>query len=147
MNTTKITIKVTNDVPEDQLLSLYESCQWYAYTQGPRRSELHQAVRDSTYVVTAWAGDHLVGLARGLSDNSAVFFLQDILVRPEFQRQGIGRQLLENCLERFKHVRDCILLTGDEEKQSRFYESLGYKNIKDIKKFTLNTFVILGRME
>ena len=145
MSTPKFTIKVTNDISEDQLLSLYESCQWHAYSQGRRRSELHQAVRDSTYVVTAWEGDQLVGLARGLSDNSAIFFLQDILVRPELQRQGIGRQLLENCLERFKHVRDCVLLTGDEEKQKRFYESLGYKNTKDIQNFTLNTFVILGR--
>ncbi|MHA2428894.1 MAG: GNAT family N-acetyltransferase [Candidatus Hermodarchaeia archaeon] len=145
MNTTKIIINVTNDVPEDQLLALYESCQWYAYTQGPRQSELHQAVRDSTYVVTAWDGNQLVGLARGLSDDSAVFFLQGILIRPEFQCQGIGQQLLENCLERFKHVRDCILLTGNEENQNQFYENLGYKNTKDIEKFTLNTFVILGR--
>jgi len=141
MITPQITLKVGKEIPEDQLLSLYESCQWYAYTQGRRRSELQQAVRDSTYVVTAWAGSKLIGLARGLSDNSAIFYLQDILVRPEFQRKSIGRQLLENCLERFKHVRSRVLLTDDEEKQIQFYESLGFKNTKDFEE-TTNTFVL-----
>ena len=136
MTTSPIKLKVGNEVPEEQLLSLYESCQWYAYTRGHRRSELQQAVRDSTYVVTAWDGLKLIGLARGLSDNSAIFYLQDILVRPEFQRQGIGRQLLENCLERFKHVRSRVLMTDDEDKQIKFYESLGFKNTQDLKEPT-----------
>ena len=75
MTTSPITLKVGNEVPEEQLLSLYESCQWYAYTRGHRRSELQQAVWNSTYVVTAWDGSKLIGLARGLSDNSAIFYL------------------------------------------------------------------------
>ena len=141
MITPQITLKVGKEIPEDQLLSLYESCQWYAYTQGRRRSELQQAVRDSTYVVTAWAGSKLIGLPRSLSDNSTILYLQDILVRPEFQRKSIGRQLLENCLERFKHVRSRVLLTDDEEKQIQFYESLGFKNTKDFEE-TTNTFVL-----
>ena len=89
----------------------------------------------------------LIGLARGLSDDSAVFFLQDILVKPKFQRKGIGKKLLENCLERFKHVRSRILLTDDAQAQKIFYESLGFKNIKDLNKFKLNTFVMFDGME
>jgi ribosomal protein S18 acetylase RimI-like enzyme len=89
----------------------------------------------------------LIGLARGLSDDSAVFFLQDILVKPEFQRKGIGKKLLENCLERFKHVRSKVLLTDDDEVQKVFYESLGFKNIKDLNKYKLNTFVLFEGME
>ena len=50
------------------------------------------------------------------------FYLQDILVRPEHQRTGVGRQLLAVCLERYSHVRQKVLLT-DDEAQERFYES------------------------
>jgi hypothetical protein len=39
-----------------------------------------------------------------------------------------------------------VLLTDDEERQKKFYESLGYKNTKDLKKTPLNAFVkIPGR--
>jgi hypothetical protein len=33
------------------------------------------------------------------------------------------------------------LLTDDEEKQMKFYTSLGYKNLKTYKKGTFNSFV------
>jgi ribosomal protein S18 acetylase RimI-like enzyme len=85
----------------------------------------------------------LIALARGLSDDVSIFYLQDILVHPKFQRLGIGKRLLQNCLDRFKHVRSKVLLTDDEEKQLRFYESMGYINIKDVKSFTLNAFVMM----
>ena len=147
MNKTEIEIKIGNEISEDQLLALYESVGWFAYTQGERRSELQEAIRNSTYVVSAWSEGMLIGLARGLSDGSAIFLLQDILVNPDFQTKGLGRQLINNCLERFKHVRSRILLTDDEEKQLRFYESVGYKNTKDLTKFHLNTFVMYDGME
>ena len=147
MNNKNIEIKVEKELPGDQLLALYESVGWHAYTRGHRRSELQQAVGNSTYVVSAWSDDRLIGLARGLSDDSAIFVLQDILVHPDFQRMGIGRKLIWNCLDRFKHVRSRILLTDDEEKQLRFYESVGFKNAKDLTQFEINTFVLWEGME
>jgi ribosomal protein S18 acetylase RimI-like enzyme len=147
MNDPKIQIKVRNDLPFDQLFALYESVGWYAYTNEQRRSELQKAVFNSTYVVSAWYGGTLIGLARGLSDDSSIFFLQDILVRPDFQRQGVGKQLLMNCLERFKHVRSRVLLTDDEGKQFHFYKSLGFKNTKDLGNSQVNTFVLFERMD
>jgi ribosomal protein S18 acetylase RimI-like enzyme len=131
------------DLPFDQLLSLYQSVKWIAYTNERRRPELQKAIRNSTFVVSAWVGDTLVGLARGLSDDSSIFYLQDILVRPEFQREGIGRKLINICLERYKHVRNKVLLTDDEEKQKRFYESMGFVNTQNLQDITINTFVQL----
>lgn len=34
-----------------------------------------------------------------------------------------------------------MILTDDEEKQLRFYESLGYKNTKNLSDIPLNAFV------
>lgn len=146
MNKPEITLKTGYDIPFDQLVDLYNSVGWLAYTIDEQRPKLIEAIRNSTYVVTAWSSEMLVGLARCLSDDVSICYLQDILIHPEFQRHGFGRRLLSNCLERFAHVRMKVLITDDEERQKLFYESLGYKNTKNLKKIPLNTYVqIAGR--
>ena len=147
MNVPTIEIRVGCDLLFDQLLALYDSVGWVAYTNEQRRTELQKAVRNSTYVVSAWSGNTMIGLARGLSDDASIFYLQDILVRPAFQGKGIGKQLVNNCLERFKHVRSKVLLTDDDEKQLRFYESVGFKNIKHLTKLRLNALVQFDDMD
>ncbi|TLN03333.1 GNAT family N-acetyltransferase, partial [bacterium] len=87
------------------------------------------------------------GLARALSDDISIVYIQDILVRPEFQHGGVGRALLQHLLERFAHVRSTVLLTDDDEKQLRFYASLGFKNTRDLVKMPLNAFVRMPGLE
>ena len=89
---------------------------------GGRRVCIQAAIQNSTYVLTAWSGEKVIGLARCMSDDVSIFYLQDILIHPEYQRQGVGRKLLLKCLERFEHVRMKVLLTDDEEQQRMFYE-------------------------
>jgi ribosomal protein S18 acetylase RimI-like enzyme len=98
-------------------------------------------------VVTAWRDGQLIGLARALSDDVSIVYIQDILVRPEAQRGGVGRALLANILERFAHVRSAVLLTDDDEAQLRFYASLGFKNTRDLVKTPLNAFVRMANVE
>ena len=142
MENKKIEIKEGREIPFDQLISLYDSVGWAAYTNEERRSDLKKAVRNSSCVITAWCEGTLIALARGLSDDVSIFYLQDILVSPEFQRRGIGKQLLTRCLERYQHVRSRVLLTDDEEKQMQFYESMGFINTKNLKQFKINAFVL-----
>ena len=46
-------------------------------------------------LVTAWAGDLLVGVSRALSDFSFCCYLSDLAVDEAFQRMGIGKRLVE----------------------------------------------------
>ena len=141
------TFKVGYDLPFDQVVELYNSVGWLAYTTDEQKPKLQEAIRNSTYVVTARSSERLIGLARCISDDVSICYLQDILIHPKYQGQGIGRELLANCLERFAHVRMKILLTDDEERQKMFYESLGYRNTKDLKKFPLNAYVQIADRE
>jgi ribosomal protein S18 acetylase RimI-like enzyme len=141
MDDAPVEIRVGSEVSRESLRDLYDSVGWTAYTAEDRGLDLPGAVKASTYAVTAWRDENLVGLARGLSDDVSVFFLQDILVRPEFQGRGIGRRLLQNCLERFGHVRTRILLTDDDERQQRFYESMGFRNLRDSAHSRLNVYI------
>jgi GNAT superfamily N-acetyltransferase len=108
-----------------ELLSLYESVGWTAYTRDPQL--LTRAVRSSSFVVTARTDEGgLVGLARAISDDATICYLQDILVRPTFQGTGIGRALVEHVSARYQHVRQTVLVTDNEPGQRAFYEALGF---------------------
>ncbi len=137
----KIEINEGQFLPADQLTDLYNSVEWSAYTAEDSGVKLQDAINNSTYVVSAWKEQTLIGLARCLSDDVSIFYLQDILIRPEFQRLGVGRQLLQKCLDRFDHVRMKVLITNDEDRQIRFYKSMGYQNTASLSKIKLNTFV------
>lgn len=135
----------TDNLTKEAVLELYENVGWLKYTENP--DNLLKAIINSTYVVTIREGDKIIGLARCISDNISINYLQDILVHTDFQKKGVGRELLENCLKRFKHVRTHLILTDNEERQRKFYESLGYKNTKDIKMITLNCYVKMTDIE
>lgn len=107
-----------------QILSLYDSVGWSAYTDDPE--VLLQALANSTFAVYAYdQQQQLAGLIRVISDNATICYVQDILVRPSAQRSGIGRALFDAVLQKFQHVRQLVLITDDMPQQRAFYESMG----------------------
>ncbi len=133
------------DITKEALLELYKKVGWIKYTENP--DDLFKAILNSTYVVTVQNENSIIGLARCMSDDVSINYLQDILIDPAYQKKGIGRKLLENCLERFKHVRSHVILTDDEKRQRLFYESLGYKNTRNLLNISLNCFVKMTGVE
>lgn len=126
-------------IPFERIIELYKAVNWTIYTNDP--SSLQTALENSTSVVLAIEEESVVGLARSVSDEVSIHYLQDIIVHPNHQRKGIGRSLFEWTLKRYENVRTHMLLTDDEQKQREFYQSLGYKNTKDLKNIVLNSYV------
>lgn len=123
----------------DNIVQLYDSVGWTVYTKN--KNDLLRAFHNSSYVLIAKDGNEVVGLLRSMSDDVSIHYLQDILVKPTFQQQGIGRKLIDQVLKRYSHVRTHMLLTDSEEKQMKFYKSLGYENLKDFRQGSLNSFI------
>ena len=67
-----------------------------------------------------------------VGDGATVIFVQDILVYPEKQRQGIGTALLKAVLDRYAHVRQIQLLTDNTPKTVAFYRSLGFLELSEL---------------
>ena len=74
--------------------------------------------------------DKAVGVARLLWDGGYIAFLSDVIVDPEYQRQGIGKNLVESIIGRIKadmkpgyKVKICLLAAKGKEP---FYEKLGF---------------------
>ena len=111
------------------VLDLYASVSWSNYTNHPRR--LEQAFHQSLFVMAAYDDEELVGLIRVVGDGLTIVFIQDLLVYPHYQRQGIGRCLLEQTLERFKDVYQIQLATEQSVKNLAFYRELGFRRQED----------------
>lgn len=113
-----------------KILALYDNAGWTAYTSNPET--LQQAISNSLYVLTAWSGQQLVGLLRAVGDGLTIIYIQDIIVLENFRRQGIGKELIKRTLERYKNVRQILLLTDEQPNTILFYESVGLQQTKDL---------------
>lgn len=117
-----------NSYNEAEIMALYSSVGWSNYTNNP--AMLRQAYKNSLYILAAYAGDKLVGILRAVGDGASVVFLQDLIVLPEYQRQGIGSQLMRSVMEKYTDVYQLQLLTEASEKNIAFYEYLGLKKVE-----------------
>ena len=127
------------------LVDLYDSVGWSTYTRDA--VGLTAAIDGSDFVVVAEDAGILIGLARAVSDDASIAYIQDILVRPSHQKQGVGTALVGAVLERYQHVRQKVLLTDDRLDQCAFYTALGFKNTRDLVKTPLNAFVVIEDTE
>lgn len=117
-------------IAKGDLIGLYTSVGWSNYTRNP--DLLHRAVENSLWKLSVWDGRELVGLARAVSDDASIAYVQDILVRPDRQRNGIGTRLAAAALERFAHVPQIVLITDDEPKTASFYRSVGMTDLGEL---------------
>lgn len=77
-------------------------------------------------------GERLLGILRCVGDGASVVFLQDLLVYPERQRQGVGSALFRTMLGRFPTVYQLELLTDATGKTDAFYRAQGLLPAEEI---------------
>ena len=115
---------------EKDILPIYESVGWTNYTKRPQM--LEDAFSNSLKIYAAFVNDSPVGLRRVVGDGVSVVFIQDLLVRPEYQRHGIGTALLDKIIKEYENVYQLHLITDNTEKTVSFYKSLGFHMDTDI---------------
>lgn len=107
----------------EEILPLYHSVGWTNYTENP--AMLEQAYRHSLSTIAAWDEDKLVGVIRAVGDGYSVVLVQDLLVHPGWQRNGVGTMLMRAMLNQYPSVYQFQLVTDATEKNVAFYQSLG----------------------
>ncbi|RIY29734.1 GNAT family N-acetyltransferase, partial [Bifidobacteriaceae bacterium NR016] len=103
---------------------------WSAYTDD--LAALENGFNNSLKILAAYKNDELVGIIRAVGDGYTVVFIQDILVLPEYQRQGIGSALLKAIVDCYPNVRQIQLTTDCTEKTIAFYKSVGFIEFSEI---------------
>ena len=122
-----ITIKKQEIVKLEAVLHLYQAVGWTNYTHQPEM--LEQALSHSLAIYLALDGDAVVGLIRLVGDGFSSVFVQDLIVLPSYQRQGIGSALMKEALEDYKEVYQVQLATEQTEKNVGFYRSMGFETL------------------
>ncbi|MBY6037613.1 GNAT family N-acetyltransferase [Fictibacillus nanhaiensis] len=72
--------------------------------------------------ITAWDNERLIGCVRLLTDGYIFGTIPEILVHPDYQKLGIGRQLMELAWE----ASPTSLFLGAQPGKEAFFEKLGY---------------------
>ena len=122
-----ITIRKQEIVKLEDVLHLYQAVGWTNYTNQPQM--LEQALSHSLVIYLALDGDAVVGLIRLVGDGFSSVFVQDLIVLPSYQRQGIGSSLMKEALEDFKEAYQVQLATEQTEENVGFYRSMGFETL------------------
>ena len=120
-----ITIRKQEIVKLEDVLHLYQAVGWTNYTN--QSQMLEQALSHSLVMYLALDGDVVVGLIRLVGDGFSSVFVQDLIVLPSYQRQGIGRTLVKEALGDYKDAYQVQLVTDQTERTLGFYHSMGFE--------------------
>lgn len=121
-----IEYKINAPLTTDQFIELLRES-----TLGERRpiddrTCMEGMVENSNLMVTAWQGEHLIGIARSLTDFHYACYLSDLAVHKEFQKHGIGKRLLTIIQESLGPK--CKLIIIAAPTANTYYEHIGFTN-------------------
>ena len=117
----EIDIKINDVIEEREVIELYRSNNW---SSAEKPEQLLPALRNSHSLITARVSGSLVGIANAISDGHLVVYYPHMLVHPDYQRQGIGRKMVEALNSIYGHFHQ-QMLTADGD-AIEFYKSVGF---------------------
>ncbi len=95
-----------------------------------RKEQAKKALENSLYVVAAYENDTLVGMGRIVGDGAVICYVQDLIVIPESQGNGIGSAILKRLTAYVEELRQehsemmlCLMCAKGRE---LFYEKHGF---------------------
>lgn len=84
-------------------------------------------------VISAWASGKLIGVCRSLTDYAYCCYLSDLAVAKEYQRYGVGKELIRQTRQAIGNEASLVLLSAPDAMS--YYPSLGFEQAN-------NAFVI-----
>jgi len=108
-------------IDKKQLVNLFNSVGWKT-AEYPNR--LYSAIKNSEYVMSVWNNDELIGLISAISDGAINVFITYLLVKPEYQKRGVGKIMMNDFCKHFKGYGRRILST--ELDKEKYYNKFGF---------------------
>ena len=125
-----ITYKEFNASLLEDVKEIYRSVYWQTYLQDDEK--LKRAFDNSLNLLGAFDGEVLVGFARCVGDGEHIVLVQDLAVRPEYQKRRIGTTLFQMVWDKYKDVRMFQVVTDlEDEVDNHFYQSFGMKKLEE----------------
>ncbi|MCI9564871.1 MAG: GNAT family N-acetyltransferase [Eubacterium sp.] len=115
-----------NQLDIDTYLKLRKTVNWKTLT----REQAEKAIQGSLFTVVAFDDGQPVGMGRIVGDGAVICYIQDLIVIPDYQRSGVGQQIMEYLIDYVKKLKlpdteimlDLMCAVGREE----FYKKYGF---------------------
>ena len=105
---------------------LYDDVGWGAYDDN-----ITQKALDNTfYSVSAYDDNKIVGYGIIIGDTICFLYIQDIMVKPEYQGNKIGTMIMNKLLEKIDEIKqenpELRVYLGASKNKEEFYEKFGF---------------------
>ena len=114
-------------------LSVSEYCQLRAAVQWAPivESQAESGLNNSDFIIACRDGQQIVGAARVFWDKGYIAYLADVMVLPEYQRKGIGKTLVTQCIayidSQLKEGWRIKIVIVSAKGKEEFYEKFGFE--------------------
>ncbi|WP_462411668.1 GNAT family N-acetyltransferase [Neobacillus sp. Marseille-QA0830] len=90
---------------------------------------LQRMIDNADITLTAWDNDKLVGVARAVTDFSYCCYLSDLAVDCDYQKRGIGKELVRKLKEQIGEEVTLLLLASPVAME--YYPKIGFGKIEN----------------
>ncbi|MBQ4522419.1 MAG: GNAT family N-acetyltransferase [Lachnospiraceae bacterium] len=93
--------------------------------------QIEIALENTIYSVSVEIDGKIIGMGRVIGDGARVFYIQDVVIHPDYQGIGIGTKIMEKLIAYIKKVKlyDCNIMVGlmSAKDKECFYERFGFR--------------------
>ncbi len=114
-------ISLDDEIETDEVIEIYRANKW---SSAEKPELLISALKNSDALVTARISGKLTGIANAISDGFLVVYYPHMLVHPDYQGQGIGREMMKCLQTRYAAFHQQMLVA--DGKAMEFYKTLGF---------------------
>ncbi len=88
-----------------------------------------EALNNSIFSAVAIDNDKVVGMGRVIGDGGLYFYIQDLIVLPDYQHKGIGKQLMKELMDYINDKANDGAFVGlmSAKGYEEFYKPFGFK--------------------
>ena len=120
-------LEYNNELSAKEYCALRSAVGWQPIIEEQAQSGLN----NSDFLIACRDGEKIVGCARIFWDKGYIAYLADVMVKPEYQKQGIGKRMVSECIcfidRQLKDGWRIKIVIVSAKGKERFYEKFGFE--------------------
>jgi ribosomal protein S18 acetylase RimI-like enzyme len=113
--------KINYKIDPKEIAELRKSVGWNGMLEEYKKSLLN-----SYFYICCFSGNELVGFLDVVSNGVTDAYIQDVMVKPSFQKKGIGKKLMEIAIDKLKKDEIYAISVLFSENNLSFYKKFGF---------------------
>ncbi len=125
-----IQYSIVKKTDREQIIELYKQAGWWYNGDDDDVSFVDKIIESTFMFAIAKDGEKIVGMGRALSDGVSDAYIQDVTVRMEYRKKGIGAGIIRMIVNELKKRKIGWIGLISEPGAEKFYQELGFDIMK-----------------